>query len=78
MEPTMDKCAMTGCGKPVTHRVTIALPYDVADAAGVMNMGALTDMARFPACTDHADHLAKVFYGAAYALSGTVTASPLA
>jgi hypothetical protein len=32
-------------------------------------------MPRFPACADHAAHIAKVFYGAAHALSGTVTAS---
>lgn len=78
MDPAMEKCAMTGCGKPVTHRVTISLPDDVADPGGEMNKGALTDMARFPACSDHAEHLAKVFYGAAHALSGTVTASSVA
>lgn len=78
MDPAMEKCAMTGCGKPVTHRVTISLPDDVADPGGAMNKGALADMARFPACSDHADHLAKVFYGAAHALSGTVTRSPVA
>lgn len=78
MEPAMEKCAMTGCGKPVTHRVTLSLPEDVADAGGEMNKGALVDMARFPACADHAEHLVKVFYGAAHALSGTVTASPVA
>ena len=69
------KCTMTGCGKPVTHRVTLSLPVDVADPRGVINKGAVADAARFPACADHADHIAKVFYGAAYALSGTVTAS---
>ena len=69
------KCTMTGCGKPATHRVTLSLPIDVADAGGKMNKGAVADAARFPACADHADHIAKVFYGAAYALSGTVTAS---
>ena len=69
------KCTMTGCGKPVTHRVTLSLPIDVADASGEMNKGALADAARFPACADHADHIAKVFYGAVYALSGTVSAS---
>ena len=78
MDHRMDKCAMTGCGKPVTHRVTISLPYANAGPGGEMNKGALTDMARFAACADHADHLTKVFYGAAYALSGTVTASPMA
>jgi hypothetical protein len=71
----VDKCLMTGCGKPVTQRVTLALPGDVAGPGGEMNKGALTDAAIFPACADHADHIAKVFYGAAHALSGTVTAS---
>ena len=76
-DPLETKCTMTGCGKPVTHRVTIALPYDVASPGGEMNKGALADAARFPTCADHADHIAKVFYGAAYALSGTVTASAI-
>ena len=71
------KCSMTGCGKPVTHRVTISLPYDVAGPSGEMNKGAVADAARFPVCADHADHIAKVFYSAAYALSGTVTTSAL-
>ena len=71
------KCTMTGCGHVVTHRVTLSLPVDVADPTGSINKGALADAARFPACADHADHIAKVFYGAAYALSGTVTASDL-
>jgi len=75
MDPAMEKCAMTGCGKPVTHRVTISVPDDVAGPDGRMDKGALMDLARFPACADHAEHLAKVFYGAAHALSGTVTAS---
>ena len=69
------KCTMTGCGKPVTRTVALSLPYDVADPDGAMNKGAVADAARFPACDDHADHIAKVFYGAAYALSGTVTTS---
>ena len=76
MTDSMDsKCTMTGCGKPVTHVVTLSLPYDVASPGGEMNKGALADAARFPTCADHADHITKVFYGAAYALSGTVTAS---
>jgi hypothetical protein len=75
LDARLDKCTMTGCGKPVTHRVTISIPQDVAGPGGEMNKGALADVARFPACADHADHIAKVFYGAAYALSGTVTAS---
>jgi len=70
-----EKCTMTGCGKPVTHRVALSLPVDVAGPGGEINKGALADAARFPACADHAEHLANVFYGAAYALSGTVTAS---
>jgi hypothetical protein len=69
------KCTMTGCGKAVTHRVSLALPYDVALPGGEMNKGALADAVLFPACADHADHIAKVFYGAAHALSGAVTAS---
>lgn len=67
------KCAMTGCGKPVTQQVVLALPIDVAGPGGAINKGALEDAATFPACDDHVDHVAKVFYGAAYALSGTVT-----
>lgn len=73
--PLDSKCTMTGCGKPVTHRVTLALPHDVASPAGEMNKGALADAALFPTCADHAQHIAKVFYGAAHALSGAVTAS---
>ena len=73
--PSMDKCTMTGCGKPVAFTVTMSVPGDIADEAGAVNKGALTDIAAFPACADHVDHIAKVFYGAAYALSGTVTAS---
>lgn len=69
------KCTMTGCGKPVTQTVAISVPYDVAGPGGEMNKGAVADAARFPACADHAEHIAKVFYGAAYALSGTVTTS---
>ena len=69
------KCTMTGCGKTVTHLVSLAVPGDVAEPGGIVNKGALTDVARFPTCADHVDHIAKVFYGAAYALSGTVTAS---
>ncbi len=72
-----EKCTMTGCGKPVTHRVTLSVPIDVAGPRGEINKGALADAARFPACADHAEHVAKVFYGAAYALSGTVTAAEL-
>jgi hypothetical protein len=75
LDARSDKCTMTGCGKPVTHLVTLSLPHDVAGPGGEVNKGALADAARFPACTDHADHIAKVFYGAAHALSGTVTAS---
>jgi hypothetical protein len=73
----MEKCTMTGCGKPVSRAVTLSIPSAVADAGGdvTMNKGALADVASFPACGDHADHVAKVFYGAAYALSGTVTTS---
>ncbi len=70
-----EKCTMTGCGKPVAFDVTLAVPGDVAAPGGEVNKGALSDLARFPACADHVDHIAKVFYGAAYALSGTVTAS---
>jgi len=69
------KCTMTGCGKPVEFTVALSVPADVAGPDGAINKGALTDIARFPACGDHVDHVAKVFYGAAYALSGTVTAS---
>lgn len=75
LDASNGKCTMTGCGKPVTHAVTLSVPGDVAGPGGEMNKGALTDLARFPACADHADHIAKVFYGAAYALSGTVTAA---
>ena len=69
------KCTMTGCGQRVTQRVTLSLPYDVAGPDGAINKAALADAARFAACDDHAEHIVKVFYGAAYALSGTVTAS---
>ena len=75
LDAPQDKCTMTGCGKPVSHRVTLSIPYDVAGPGGEINKGALADAARFPACADHADHIAKGFSGAAYALSGTVTAS---
>jgi hypothetical protein len=70
-----EKCTMTGCGKPVAFRVALSVPGDVAEPGGAINKGALVDIARFAACADHVDHIAKVFYGAAYALSGTVTAS---
>jgi hypothetical protein len=76
-QPNEWKCSMTGCGKPVTRRITLALPNDVAGPGGEMNRGALADAARFPACADHADHVAKVFYGAAYALSGTISVSAI-
>ena len=74
-EAPRGKCTMTGCGKPVTHAVVLSIPDDVAGPGGEMNKGSLADVASFPACTDHVDHVAKVFYGAAYAFSGTVTAS---
>jgi hypothetical protein len=71
----LDKCTMKGCGKPVAYHVALAVPSDVAEPGGAMDHAALTDAAVFPACADHVDHVAKVFYGAAYALEGTVTAS---
>ncbi len=69
---TDTKCTMTGCGIPPTQTVVLAARGVVADD-GVMNTGALTDIAMFPACGEHVDHIAKVFYGAAYALGGVVT-----
>jgi hypothetical protein len=77
-EGSPTKCTMTGCGNRVTQTVALSLPYDVAGPNGEMNKGAVADAARFPACADHAEHIAKVFYGAAYALSGTVTSSEIA
>jgi len=73
----LDKCTMTGCGKGPTQVVVLSLPVDIADPGGAMDKGALADAARFPACDDHVDHIAKVFYGSAYALSGTVTAASI-
>jgi hypothetical protein len=72
-----EKCTMTGCGNAPTHVVVVSLPVDVAGPGGAMDKGALGDAARFPACGDHVDHVVKVFYGAAYALSGTVTATAI-
>ncbi len=67
---------MTGCGAAPTRGVTIAVPGDVADA-GAVDKGALSDLAVLPACDEHAEHVAKLFYAAAYALDGTVTTAPL-
>lgn len=72
---TLQKCTMTGCGRPVTHHVVLSVPSAVAEVGGAMNKADLEDAAVFPACPEHVDHVAKVFYGAAYALEGTVTAS---
>jgi hypothetical protein len=69
----MSKCTMTGCGNQPEYRVVLALPSDVAGPGGEMDKGSLVDAAVFPACESHVDHIAKVFYSAAYALNGTVT-----
>jgi len=71
----LDKCTMKGCGKPIAYHVVLSVPSDIAGPGGAMNEAALADAAVLPACADHVDHVAKVFYGAAYALEGTVTAS---
>lgn len=69
------KCAMTGCGKQPTHTVVLSIPGGIAEGGNELSKGPLEDAATFPACQDHVDHITKIFYGAAHALSGTVTAS---
>jgi len=71
----LDKCTMKGCGKPVTYHVVLSVPSDVAAPGGAMDEAAVMDAAVFPACIDHVNHVTNVFYGAAYALDGMITAS---